>query len=108
MLRSARNSSVAGAAAADRYKGSNTPMIQNNAYGSSTRNVTPLRTQRDVTLPKIGAASANNTTAVKLLTEKMMGRRTDENCNLNRTALMMEKANRLGENFKLKLDSSRD
>ena len=30
----------------------------------------------------------------------MMGHRNDENCNLDRTQLMIEKARRLGENAK--------
>lgn len=61
----------------------------------------------EISLPLIhGAASGNHGASIKLLSKKMMGKRTDENCNLNRTALMMEKANRLGENFKLNLDST--
>lgn len=36
----------------------------------------------------------------------MLGHRIDENCNLNRTALMVEKANRLGEQMTKVRDGS--
>ena len=35
------------------------------------------------------------------MTQEMLGHRVDENCNINRKALMMEKANRLGEQMTL-------
>ena len=35
--------------------------------------------------------------ALQQYTQQMLGHRQDENCNLNRKALMIEKANRLGD-----------
>ena len=45
------------------------------------------------TLPMISMRGVT----IQQLSQQILGHRQDENCNLNRKALMIEKANRLGE-----------
>ena len=40
--------------------------------------------------------------SIQELSKTILGHRQDENCNLNRRALMIEKANRLGEQMTVK------
>ena len=49
---------------------------------------------------KLPPIRVTNQSTIRSMADSMLGHRQDENCNLNRTALMIEKANRLGEGAK--------
>ena len=49
---------------------------------------------------KLPPIRVTNQSTIRSMADSMLGHRQDENCNLNRAALMIEKANRLGEGAK--------
>ena len=74
----------------ERYQAQGKAKLMKTANHGSATGMPPL--------PQIPVKGAQ----LHQFTQQTLGHRRDENCNLDRKVLMMEKANRLGEQFTLK------